>query len=118
MWTTGSMDDGDDDARAGGGDGDARAGLRAVAVLRGGQAWHGRGDADGDGDDVVMCGVGDDGAWDGGTRDGEGGLLPPELGLCATPSSSSSGSRMEKGRGSAGFYTPRPLVPADNTNRD
>jgi hypothetical protein len=112
------MDDSDGDARAGGGDGDACAGVRAVAVLRGGQAWRGRGDAGGDGDAVAMRGVGNNNAWDGGTRDGDGGLLPPELGLCATPSSSSSGSRMEKGRGGTGFYTPRPLVPADNTNWD
>jgi hypothetical protein len=74
-----------------------------VAVLRGGQAWRGRGDAGGDGDATVMRGVGDDGAWDGGARDGDGGSLLPELGLCATPSSSSSGSRMEKGRGGAAF---------------
>jgi hypothetical protein len=63
-------------------------------------------DAGGDGDAAAMRGVGD------------GGSLPPEHALCSTPSSSSSGSRMEKGRGDASFYTPGHLVPVGNAIRD
>jgi hypothetical protein len=76
-------------------------GMRAAASVR---------DAGGDGDAVTMRGVGDGGM-------GDGGSLPPELALCATPSSS-SGLRMEKGRGGARLYSPGPLVPVSNTIRD
>jgi hypothetical protein len=84
----------------------------------GGAMWHDRGDAGRNGDAAAMRGVGDSGPWDSGTRVSDGGLLPPELGLCATPSSSSSRSRMEKGRSGVGFYIPGPLVPVGNAIRD
>jgi hypothetical protein len=74
-----------------------RCGMHPVASVR---------DAGGDGDVAAMRGVGD------------GGTLPPELALCATPSSSTSGSRMEKGRADASFYTPGPLVPVGKAIRD
>jgi hypothetical protein len=93
------------------GDGDARAGVRAAAVLHSDRAWRDRGDAGSDAAAMRGMGdgsVGDGGAWDGGARDGDGGSLPPELGLCATASSSSSGLRWRRA-GAARAFIPRDL---------
>jgi hypothetical protein len=51
--------------------------------------------------------------------DGAGGVtsLPPELDW-KPPFVFIAGSRMEKGRGDAGFYSPGPLVPVRNAIRD
>jgi hypothetical protein len=50
-----------------------------------------------------------------GAGDGAGGVtsLPPELDW-KPPFVFVAGSRMEKGRGDAGFYSPGPLVPVGN----
>jgi hypothetical protein len=101
----------DVDAGVDDGDGDARTGVQAAAVLCSDRAWRGRGDAGSDAAAMRGVGdgsVGDGGAWDGGAWDGDGGSLPPELGLCATPSSSSSGLRWRRA-GVARAFIPRDL---------